>query len=423
MNLKLENKLFIYLLLIFLPLYFKIDLLFNKNFPISIFFLGIVISFSSFKLLRETLLNSNFLIILSLVLVNLITYFYLYYQGLEYFRITRFIYTNLVFLVFSFLIFYFKNFFYINKPSYKDFLQSIKYIIIFIYLVDLFFVITEPGINYKFILFRNNFLNDIFIFYHSYSTYSGILEIILITILCSEYSDNYKKKSSIEFLIDILSLILIFRAIVVSNNNTAFGIMIMVLIVYFFKFFLKKISLSRSFKILLKINSLSKNFKILLKKISQLKIFEFYSIFLISFFIFFIAYNLIFYSGFFIKYFQNDGLWSRFILFQSFASMDLKEFIFPALNLNLVNNSISTSLHNSFFEIISFLGPLIFILILIFLKKFFIKRLFEKYTFLYGYIIMLFFYETTSQSIFFIHTMVIHSIILGFFLSKIKNNY
>ena len=193
------------------------------------------------------------------------------------------------------------------------------------------------------------------VFYHSYSTYSGILELIFYTILISDYADYYKKKSIMEYSIDFLSTILIFRAMLISNNNTAIGILFIILLIYIFTFLLKK-------------NFLFRNY--------------FFSIFLILFGTIFISYILIFYSGFFIKFFQIDGLWSRFLLFQIFASIDLKEFIFPVLNVNLINNELSFSFHNSYIEIILYLSPLIFILILIFLKKIFVKEIFEKYTFL-----------------------------------------
>ena len=186
------------------------------------------------------------------------------------------------------------------------------------------------------------------VFYHSYSTYSGILELIFYTILISDYADYYKKKSIMEYSIDFLSTILIFRAMLISNNNTAIGILFIILLIYIFTFLLKK-------------NFLFRNY--------------FFSIFLILFGTIFISYILIFYSGFFIKFFQIDGLWSRFLLFQIFASIDLKEFIFPVLNVNLINNELSFSFHNSYIEIILYLSPLIFILILIFLKKILLKNI------------------------------------------------
>ena len=101
-NPRLNNKIFFYFVLIFIPIYIPIDFILNKNVPISIFFLGFIILLGNFKLLKKTLINSDFLIIFSLISLNFVFYFYIYYQGNEYFYLNRYLYANTIFLIFVF---------------------------------------------------------------------------------------------------------------------------------------------------------------------------------------------------------------------------------------------------------------------------------------------------------------------------------
>ena len=104
-----------------------------------------------------------------------------------------------------------------------------------------------------------------------------------------------------------------------------------------------------------------------------------------------------------------------------FNEIRITELFFPFLNIKILTRDLSLSYHNSYLELYSSLGFFYFIFLLVYILNIFKNMDFEKYLFLYGFLIIFFVFDMLHTSITFIYFTIFYAVILSIFSKKISS--
>ena len=104
-----------------------------------------------------------------------------------------------------------------------------------------------------------------------------------------------------------------------------------------------------------------------------------------------------------------------------FNELRITELFFPFLNIKILTRDLSLSYHNSYLELYSSLGFFYFIFLLVYILNIFKNMDFEKYLFLYGFLIIFFVFDMLHTSITFIYFTIFYAVILSIFSKKISS--